>query len=90
MVFQKAMAKIVYACARFTCLKKRLPQSYVGNLFHVQSECGTGKMRAKMVVQPCSDQWKSITILNQFTSLFDTKMLIECLVPPLEILTLCC
>ena len=70
------MAKIVYACARFTSLKKRLPQSYVGKRGYVHSESGTGKMRAKMVVQSCSDQWKSITILNRFTSSFDTKMLI--------------
>ena len=68
------MAKIVYACARFTSLKKRLPQSYVGKRGYVHSESGTGKMRAKMVVQFCSDQWKSITILNRFTSSFDTKL----------------
>ena len=61
-----AMAKIVYACARFTCLKKRLPQSYVGKGGYLHSESETSKMRAKMVVQPCS----------RFTSLFDTKMLI--------------
>ena len=67
------MAKIVYACARFTCLKKRLPQSYVGKRGYVHSESGTSKMRDKMVVQPCSDQWKLITILNRFTSLFDTR-----------------
>ena len=59
-----AMAKIVYACARSTCLKKSLPQSYVGKRGYVHLESGTSKMRAKMVVQPCSDQWKSITILN--------------------------
>ena len=47
------MAKIVYACATFTCLKKRLPQSYVGKGGYEHSESGTSKMRAKMVVQPC-------------------------------------
>ena len=42
-------------------------------------------MRAKMAVQPCSDQWKSITILNLVQK--SNAKVRSSLVPPLEILT---
>ena len=61
-----AMAKIVYACAKFTRLKKRKRgclRFTVGKRGYVPLESKTTKMGARMAVQLYSEQWKSIIVI---------------------------
>ena len=53
------MAKIVYACAKFTRLKKGCLRFTVGKRGYVPLESGT----TKMAVQLYSEQWKSIIVI---------------------------